>query len=139
MTQPPSSITLWPMTVYASDPSSGAHRLFLRGTCSLIFEGQSFLPEGHAGNKYWLELSNAMRERLVELLTPLGWRHEIQDFEAEFYGTLSWVGHGCGHLGLFAGIARIEEIISVRLAPAPYKQKSERPLGIRGVIKKQGR
>lgn len=135
MTQPSSSITPWPMADDRWGPASRPPRRLLKGTCSLIFEGQSFVADGPTGKEYWLELLDEMREHLMELLTPLGWRHETESFEAEFYGTLRWTGHGYGHLGVFGGIAEVEEIVSVRFKPnAP--RKAGRPLGIRRLIKR---
>lgn len=135
MTQPPSNDSPWPMTDNRPGPGSRPPRRLLKGTCSLIFEGQSFVPEGGTGKEYWLQLSGEMRERLVEILRPLGWRHEIEPFEAEFYGTLRWVSHGCGHLGVFGGIAEVQEIVAIHFTPAVKPIVSVPPRGIRGMIK----
>ena len=51
-------------------------RRLLRGTCSLIFEGQSFVPES-AGTEYWLEISDEMRRRFTERLLIFGWQNEF--------------------------------------------------------------
>lgn len=136
MSLPPSSATPWPIADGGQGRMSCAPRRLLKGTCSLIFEGQSFAPNGSRGREYWLELSIEVRERLMELLAPLGWQHEFEPFEAEFYGTLSWVGQGCGHLGTFGGVARVQEIVSVHFTPPAPRSESEPPLGIRGQIKK---
>lgn len=135
MTQPPSNDSAGVMSHDRPEPGSGPPPRLLTGTCSLIFEGQSFVPDGGTGKEYWLQLSDEMRERLTELLAPLGWQNEIESFELEFYGTLSWIGHGCGHLGVFGGIAAIHDIVSVHFTPAPPRNREGPPRGIRGMIR----
>ena len=114
--------------------ASRAPRRLLKGTCSLIFEGQSFVPESDPEKEYWLEISEDVRTHLKELLVPLGCQLDFQPFKAEFYGTLQRVGQRCGHLGLFGGIAVMEEIVSVDFTPDPPRDESKHPRGIRGLI-----
>ena len=116
--------------------ASRAPQRLLKGTCSLIFEGQSFVPEGEPEKEYWLETTEDARMRLKELLVPLGCQLDFQPFKAEFYGTLQRAGQRCGHLGLFGDIAEMEEIVSVSFTRSPPRDKSNRPLGICGLIKR---
>ncbi len=99
------------------------------------FEGQSFVPNGNPRKEYWLGLTDETRKRLIELLVPLGW-HEFEEFQIEFYGMLSWVGDGCGHLGVFGGTAHIDHIVSVFFQPPDPRSEAGPPLGIRGVLER---
>lgn len=95
----------------------GSARL-LKGRCCLEFEGQRFVPAGEPGREYWLELAEGTRASLGALLAPRGWL-EWDEFEIEFYGSLEWVGWGCGHLGVFGGIARIDKVVSAVFSAPP--------------------
>ena len=110
--------------------SRGPARL-LKGRCSLEFEGQRFVADSEPGREYWLELSEGTRASLDELLKPRGWL-EWDEFEVEFYGSLEWVGWGCGHLGVFGGLARIDEVVAVHFRSPPVAAAA--PCGIRGRI-----
>lgn len=134
MKQPPNTITPWPAADCRWDPASCPPLRLLKGRCSLIFEGQSFVPDGGARKEYWLRLPDEMRKRLMEPLALLGWQNEMEPFEAEFYGTLSWVGEGCGHLGTFGGTARMLEIVSVRF-PVAMTHAPHLAVGIRARLK----
>ena len=135
MTQPPCNIAPSPMAHDRRGPAYCSPRRLFKGTCSLIFEGRSFVPAGGTGKEYCLKLSDEMRERLMELLAPLGWQNEMETFEAEFYGTLTWAGHDYGHLGPFGGIARVQEIVSVRFGPVSPPRATVRHVVIAGRLK----
>lgn len=132
----PSNNGVWLMAHDRPDSGPWPPSRLLTGTCSLIFEGQSFVPYDAACTEYWLRLPDEVREHMIELLAPLGWQHEIESFEAEFYGTLNWIGHGCGHLGVFGGIADVHEIVSVHFAPARSRNRKGSPRGIRGMLRR---
>lgn len=138
MTQPPSSATPWPMAHGRGRVANPSRRL-LKGTCSLVFEGRSFIPDDDRGKEYWLKLSEEMRGHLIELLSSLGWQHEVERFEAEFFGTLRWTGHGFGHLGVFGGIACVQELVAVHFTPTPPRNPGQPPLGIRGLVRRDWR
>ena len=116
--------------------ASRAPQRLLQGTCSLIFEGQSFVPDGDPEREYWLEISEDVRTRLKELLVPLGCQIDFQPFKAEFYGTINHVGQRCGHLGLFGGIAEMEEIVSVEFTANPPWDESRPALGAKSLIER---
>ena len=98
------------------DPS----RRLLRGTCTLIFEGQSFVADDADDRQYWLAIDDKMRGQLIDRLQPLGWPFETESFHAEFWGRLTWLGQGCGHLGMFGGDVTIDELVSVQFAKAKH-------------------
>ena len=100
----------------------GSARL-LNGRCCLEFEGQRFVPAGEPGREYWLEIADHIRASLDEL-QPRGWL-EWDEFEIEFYGSLEWVGWGCGPLGVFGGIARIDKVVSAVFSAPPPAAASE--------------
>lgn len=104
----------------------------LRGTCSLVFEGQSFVPADDADRKYWLEINDDIRCQLMDRLSPSGW-FEYNAFQAEFWGTLQWDGWGHGHLGVFGGTALVHELVSVHFERSEAVENSFR--GIRGRIR----
>lgn len=127
---------MWPLAVdtVASRVQTIPGRLLLKGTCSLTFEGQSFVPEG-SRREYWLDFSDATRDSIVDLLRPLGWQ-DGQSFEAEFFGMLIWKTKGCGHLGLYGGIVTLEQLVSVNFKqPARPARHPDQPTGIRNLMR----
>lgn len=65
----------------------------------------------------------------------MGWRFETDFFQIEFWGTLNWVGDGCGHLGGFGGTAQIDEIVSIEFVKPP-PQKGPKYRSIRERLRK---
>lgn len=113
-----------------------ASRLLLKGTCRLIFEGQTFVPDDNADRRYWLEINECIKEQLIDRLGPSGWMYEFDAFHAEFWGTEQWTGSGFGHLGVFGGIVHIDKLVSVGFTKSepvksPYRSIRERLLSRR--------
>ena len=109
---------------------------YLRGICSLAFEGQRFVPED-ARREYWLDLSNEMHRTMTDQLRSLGWSGEWEEFGAEFEGTLTWEGHGFGHLGVFGGKATVQRVVALHFTPQPAETRdAAKPVGIRELIRR---
>ena len=93
MTLPTSNVPPPGATTYEQDLPGSSARLH-KGRCSLAFEGQSFVPAGADQRAYWLVINDGTLKRLIELLEATGSRSELEVFQIEFWGTLSWVGGG---------------------------------------------
>ncbi len=105
--------------------TSGTHcadqypsRRLLKGTCTLIFEGDSFVADGDDDRQYSLGIDEDIRSELFDRLRSSGWQYEFEAFHAEFWGSLIWTGEGFGHLGVFGGAVQIDEFVAIQFTRA---------------------
>ena len=105
-------------------------RMLLSGVCRLAFEGQTFVPDGELGRQCWLEVSEAARAPLSQMLGP-DWRPEFDEFHAKFWGVMYWTPGGCGHFNMSKSFARMEELVSARIIPPPPSPPRKKHNGIR--------